>query len=244
MTGSSSPRPRFTIARGMLAIAGVAGVLEIVRTEIGGPFAVLMAWGGVTWGAWRVARRGSGWALAVLGMFAVPVGGVVVWQSLVPPAWIGPALSIGLAVATAPWLVAPGWAWFLTRPRRAPLGTRATPLLVLTLMGFPLATALTQWPLFAASFLVRPGLDRLADRVAAGAPVAWPQRVGPYTFIAGAVDPANPRNVALFIDTNPNGPFGLVRQVGLPPQPGTVRMILPTAYDIDLGGGWHLMSED
>lgn len=237
-------RPRFTIGRLMLVIAGSAGALAIVRTEIGGGFAFLLIWGAVTWVAWRVARIGRRWALGVLAGLAVPIGGLMFWVTLVPVDWIGLTLPLMLALFTAPWLVAAGWAWILADRPREPAPRRLTPILVVLLLGFPMVTALTFWPLHAAFWLWRPGLDRLADRVAAGAPVAWPARVGPYTFVGGTADPKNSRNVALFLIADPNGPQGFVRLIGPHPDYGTIRLILPSAYDFPLGAGWHLMSED
>ena len=81
----------------------------------------------------------------------------------------------------------------------------------------PLFTLLTLWPLrlgFAAS---RPALEHIADQVAAGQTITYPQQVGLFRIAGSVVDPSS-GSVGLLIDPNPNGYTGFVRvRPGTPP---------------------------
>src|SRR5262245_22961305 len=100
----------------------------------------------------------------------------------------------------------------------------------------PCLTVLTHWPLYLAFLVVRPALDWLADRAAAGQSIGWPQWAGPFRLVRADVDPRS-GHVALVIDPNPGGPSGFVRdRPGVPPGPG--KLILGTDLYVELGGGW------
>ncbi len=51
---------------------------------------------------------------------------------------------------------------------------------VVVLTMLPMLTQVTLWPLHVAFLTARPALDILADQVAAGKPVSFPQQAGVY----------------------------------------------------------------
>lgn len=144
-----------------------------------------------------------------------------------------------------PTVAAFGAAWAILATRRGEVPRRSPPsawLSVAVLTVMPLATLWTLWPLHLAFLTARPTLERLADQVAAGQAVGFPQRVGLFRVAGSAVDPIS-GNVGLMIDPNANGPTGFVRVL-----PGTS----PNRrgpfgcddLDVDLGWGWEYREED
>ena len=115
---------------------------------------------------------------------------------------------------------------------------------VIALTPMPAMTAVTAWPFQVRFLMAMPALERLADRVAAGQAVTYPQWAGPIQIAGSAVDPAS-GNVGLMIDTNPNGPSGFIRCRG--PQSdsyGCHRPFRGDWYHLSLVGGWCYHEED
>ena len=81
---------------------------------------------------------------------------------------------------------------------------------VIALAVMPGVTAWTVWPFRLEFLAARSALERVADQIAAGQAVSFPQSAGPFRLAASRVDPQT-GGVALLIDPNPNGPGGFVR---------------------------------
>ncbi len=179
------------------------------------------------------------WTLATLTNFLYAASCVA------PDVFLLGPLFLGWLIIVAPTVGALGRAWarLATRKGAAPRRSHAAAWLsVIALCLLPLVTLLTFWPLRLGFLLVRPGLDRLADQVAAGKATGFPQWVGPFRVARSTVDPVS-GNVGLMIDPNPNGPTGLVRvRPFIPPNRNG-----PFRWDdllVDLGWGWEYREED
>jgi hypothetical protein len=106
----------------------------------------------------------------------------------------------------------------------------------------PLFTLLTFWPLRLGFVTGRLALEHLADQVATGQTIAYPQQLGLLRIAGSAVDPVS-GNVGLLIDPNPNGYPGFVRV--RPGTPANVRgPIIGSDLNVDLGSGWSYRGDD
>jgi hypothetical protein len=142
-------------------------------------------------------------------------------------------------------IVAIGLAWCRLQTRKGLIPRRfeaAAWLSVVILAILPLFTLLTLWPLHFGFVIAKTALEHLADQVAAGQAVAYPQQVGLFRIAGSVVDPVS-GNVGLLIDPNPNGFTGFVRvRAG---SPAEVRgPIIGSDLDIDLGAGWSYRGDD
>jgi hypothetical protein len=145
-----------------------------------------------------------------------------------------------------PTLASLGTAWAILgarddgAPRRA---VEASGLLVFAMgLILPLAMFWTYWPLHVAFLAARPTLDHLADQVAAGMTVSFPQRAGPFTLQKTAVDRVS-GNVALMTDSNPRHPKGFVRlRTADPPNP--FGPFVGSNLQIALDGEWSFRDDD
>jgi hypothetical protein len=157
---------------------------------------------------------------------------------------LGFLFFVGMFVLT-PTIAVLGVAWgmLVARNVKSSRGViSAAWLAVMFLTVMPLASVWTLWPFRLTFLTVRPALDDLADRVAAGQVVAFPRWVGPFRLARSAVDPIW-GNVGLMIDPNPNGPTGFVRVRPTAPPNRTG----PFRWDdllVVLGGGWEYREED
>ncbi len=99
----------------------------------------------------------------------------------------------------------------------------------------PILTLSTLWPLRVAFLAARSSMDRLADQVAAGKPVGYPRRVGPFRIEAPAIAPVSGY---VGLKVAPKGiDTGFVRiHDGV--RPTTHGPFVGVNFDIYLGGGW------
>ncbi len=242
------PRFRWSIRGIMIAVVLVALPLAMPGdTKIVAGFLSITCIGilSAVWMAFRGYRRAAAYSFAVL-TAAANISYAA--GCIFPSSYLLIPLYFGWVFVVAPTLFILGAAW-------ADIATRATaqprrnPALawsfVLILTCLPLVTAVTLWPLHLAFTLWWPAMDRLADQAAAGTPVALPQQAGIYRIARLDLD-AGTGNVALVIDTNPNGPTGFIRinprspdRSGPPFGP-----ILPTDISIQVGESWWYQVED
>jgi hypothetical protein len=131
----------------------------------------------------------------------------------------------------------------LTRDGLVPQPFEAAAWLSVGVLAFlPLFTLLALWPLRLGFVTARPALEHLADQVASGQTIAYPQQVGLF-LITGSIVDAGSGNVGLLIDPNPSGYTGFVR-VG-PGPPAVVRgPIIGSDLNVELGAGWSYRGDD
>lgn len=240
------PAYRFTIRSLMIGIAILAGVLALyvwlreAAAVLSLPcLALFMAWRLLVGGHRRLA------AIAFWGL-AIPAN-VLFAAVCASPGSVSTALFYLWLFVIMPTLAGFGatWAVLATRGEVAPHRSRQWAWLwVIGLVVMPGVTAWTAWP-FRLEFLVaRSALERLADQVAAGQAVTFPQNVGPFRLAASRVDPQTD-GVALLIDPNPGGPGGFVRhKVSLAGPYGCFGPIRGDWWHMALGGGWCYHEED
>jgi len=210
-------RRGLTIGRLMLAVAGVALVLALVRAGDSGA-AVIGSYIGVAlglgFGAWRLGRAVGPrkaawlfWASAVGSSLSVIAGdaclpGLEAFFVILLEAVLMVPVVLGSGCANASASTAADG-----RGGRPRLLARTAIVLYVALI---FTTVVTQWPSGVVFLASRSALDRLADRVGAGNPPPPPVRAGRYWIVAYAVD-ARSGNVALITDPNPSGRSGFVR---------------------------------
>jgi hypothetical protein len=151
-----------------------------------------------------------------------------VWLFMVMPA----IMAIGLARCR-----------LLTRDGLVPQPFEAAAWLSVGVLALlPLFTLLTLWPLHLGFVTARPALEHLADQVAAGQTVAYPQQVALFRIAGSVVDPTT-GNIGLLIDPNPSGYTGFVRtRPGTPPD---IRSpIIGSDLNVDLGARSSYRGDD
>jgi hypothetical protein len=89
-----------------------------------------------------------------------------------------------------------------------------------------------------AFFTARPTLELIADEVAAGQKIVFPQRAGLFRVVGSYLDEAT-SSVGLMI-----GPTGFVRVCPGAPTKLSSHPIIGTEVDVDLGGGWWYREDD
>jgi hypothetical protein len=240
-----TPRARFTIRSLMIVIAAAA-----VLMALPGGWAVLAGMASFIClafavGVW-VERRGHR-RLAAVGFWAPAILINVLYAAacLTPILMLSNALLVAWLVFFAPVIGRFGvsWALLATRETAAPrrrAGRVWAAAVGLTLL--PSLTVLSFWPLLLGFALARPAMNRLADQAAAGQPVVFPRRVGPFWLLRAGVDPVSGQ-VGLMIEPNPSRPTGFVRVLRDDP-PGTRRPIIGTELYVELGGGWSYREDD
>jgi hypothetical protein len=242
MMEASIPRRtlgRFTIGNLMIAIAIVAGMLALpavwrwIVIVLAIPF---LSWVGACWlvsrGLRRLARSGF-WGVAVLTNI------LAVFFCIAPRPSSYAITTLGLVVDAIPTIAALGWAWVRLSTRDdavARQAREAAGLSVFLLAMLPILTLWTLWPLHVAFLAVRPRMERLADRVAAGKAVRFPRRVGVFWVVDSSVEPVS-HYPGLLIQANRYGGPGFVR-VYPGDTPNTHGTILGRTFDVYLGGGW------
>lgn len=238
---------RFNIRNLMLAVAVVAVLLAI---QIG-----LLAYHVHLWAlaipclfpalGWRLWRRGRRRIAAI---------GFIVLSASINLAYMVACLYFDYMINRTLWLtglvifvpaiasVGAAWAGLACRegvtPRMLP-----SPWTIVTLSATtPFLTLATLWPLHLAFFVIRPSLERLADRVEAGHALVPPALIGPFHLEGSGVD----RNgtVGLYTDSNPNGRSGFVRVH--PEATGSRRFdpLIGTDTSLYLGHGWSYRQDD
>jgi hypothetical protein len=144
-----------------------------------------------------------------------------------------------------PAIMAIGLAWCRlgTRDGLVPRRFEAAAWLSVIVLAFlPLFTILSLWPLRLGFVIARPALERLADQVAAGQTIGYPQQLGLFRIGGSRVDAAS-GNVGLLIDWNPSRDPGFVRvRSGTPTD---VRgPIIGSDLNVELGAGWSYRGDD
>ena len=236
---SRQPFGRFTIGNLMIAIAIVAGMLALpavwrwIVIVLAIPF---LSWVGACWLVSRRLRRLAGygfWAMAIVTNL------LAVLFCIAPRPSSYANVCLGLVVDAIPTIAALGWAWVRLSTRDdavARQAREAAGLSVFLLAMLPILTLWTLWPLHLAFLAVRPRMDRLADRVAAGKTVGFPRRVGVFWVVDSSVEPVS-HYPGLLIRANRYAGPGFVR-VYPGTTPNTHDTIVGLTFDVYLGGGW------
>jgi hypothetical protein len=232
--------PRLTIRRLMLVVGVVAGILGLYRS-LGSAYLVLLALSAIMAVlVWQVVRR-----LPRLAAWTFGVSAFLVNASVAPVcAYLcsigGFALMVLASISMFPLVLGCGSAWAMAGPdpRRFP---RAAAWSIVIVLGFlPISMMSTLWPLRFAFTLSRPSMDRLADRVAAGETLAFPEWAGLYRIVDAKREPRN-GNVALIIDADPSGRSAFVRVVARSESYGPM---VNLNFNVPVGGPWRYQNED
>ena len=241
MEASITRRPlgRFTIGNLMIAIAIVAGLLALstvwrwIVIVLAIPY---LAWIGARWLVSRGYRRFAGygfWGVAALTNL------LAVYFCIAPRPSSYKDTCLGSVVDAIPTIAALGWAWVrlsTSHDAMARQAREAAIFSVFLLAILPILTLWTLWPLHVAFLAVRPGMDRLADQVAAGKAVRFPRRVGVFWVVDSSVEPVSHYPGLLIRADRYRGP-GFVR-VYPGVTPNTHGTIVGLTFDVYLGGGW------
>jgi hypothetical protein len=226
----------------MLAVVVAAGLLAL--PAVGWIFAFpCLALLVARWLWLRRYRRGTAFGfggLAILGSVLYVVAGTY------PDYMLLPALFIGWWVVILPTIGGLGVAWadLATRDDAIPRRSWLVPCVSVVALAFmPLVTLVSLWPVRLAFLVVKPRMERLADRAAAGQVFGPPQWVGSFRLVGSEVDPAL-RIVGLIIDPNPNGRTGFVRIHPKTPAGRRLAALLGTDMNVDLGWGWSYLQDD
>lgn len=237
---------RFTIRSLLIAIAVIAGLLALPDDCRIVGFALSFPCLAIVYAQWLHAHgqlRTAGlwfWTLAIVinalytACSAFPgIHFVLLWL-----AWLFLVLPILGSFGIA-------WARLNSEGDGEPgLSTARAGLSVFALTLLPLATIWTAWPSQLIFLMAKPGLERLADQVAAGQPLTYPRWVGPYRIAGSAIDRAS-GNVGLMTDTSPGGPSGFVRDRRSGSGPYNCHApFRGDWYHLSLPGGWCYHVED
>lgn len=241
-----APRVRFTIRGLMIAVLVTAGLLSLPAR--GGPILIpilitCLSLGTARWFLLRADRR-----LAAFCFWGPAIMANVVFAALCvsPEVYFLGLLFVGWLLIVMPTIAGFGITWAILASRKGEASRRSPPaawLSVIALVALPVVTAWTLWPLRLGFLTTRPALERLADRVATGQVVRFPQWVGPFRVAGSGVDPTT-GNVGLMIDPSPGGPTGFVRVGPGTPSNQRHRPIRGDDLEVQLGGGWWYHEED
>ncbi len=240
------PAWRFTIRSFMIGVAILAGLLALpvglreVAALLSQPCLALFT----AWRLWAGGHR----RLAAIGFLSLAIPANVLFAALcVSPGMLSGALFLIWLIIILPFLAGFGAAWAVlaTRGEAAPRSFgRLAWIWVILLAVTPGMTAWTVWPFRLEFLTARSALERVADQVAAGQAVSFPQSVGPFRLTASRID-SQTGGVALLIDADRNGPSGLVRhKVSLNGPYDCFRPIRGDWWHVGLGGGWCYHEED
>ena len=238
-------RVRFTIRGLKIVIAAMAGLMALAVTSPG--LAILIPIPCLALiGSWWLVRRGLR-RVAGIGfwMLAIAINALYTVWCIAPGYLLVPGPFLGSWVLAMPAIGGLGVAWGILSTRSSAIprrlrGLAATSVVLLT--ALPLVTVSTLWPLRIAFLTARPGLERLANQVAAGTTVSFPQRVGVFQFAGAGFDRPS-GNVGLMIDPDPSGPIGFVRTRPVP-LPAERDPIHGSDLYVELGWGWSYRVED
>jgi hypothetical protein len=154
-------------------------------------------------------------------------------------------VSLGLMLVGIPSIVAFGIAWVqlldgegAVPPRTAEVGG----LLVFTMALLPIVTLGTFWPLRLAFFSSRPAFERMADQVAAGRTLVFPQHAGLFQINGTEIDPVS-GNVGLLIEPDRSHPAGFIR-LGPGPAARLSSTFWGSNLHVELGGKWSYGEDD
>jgi len=239
------PPEQFTIRSLMIAVAVVACLFVIPYTQNVFLLVLIFPFLALISAKWLVFREYRQVAALCFGGLAFLTNVLYTVACTYPHYMILPALFLGWFVIVAPMITGPGAAWAILATHETAVPRRASHkawLSVLAVTVLPLATVVTLWPLRLAFLTARPTLEVLADQVAAGRAVRFPQRAGPFQLVGTAVDPST-RNVGLIIDPHPSGPTGFVR-INRRTPPDRAGPFSASGLGVDLGCGWEYRQED
>jgi hypothetical protein len=186
------------------------------------------------------AERFSGWYargesitrwLALVALIAIKWE----WFSLQSPLSLFASLA---AIVLVPlWCLAVAASALQSRVAPKPLRWNRR-LCAIAVCGFLGVTALlTQWPFYAAFFVSRPFLNRLADDAAAGKNVSGWHWAGAWIIRDVRVEPDG--SVGMYFDWSGSGWCGVVRY-----SPSTTTPVGSNNGRRPLGGQWELVDED
>jgi hypothetical protein len=246
-TTKGKPRWRFTIASMTLAIAVIAGVLALpsVARVLAGLLCIaslyLIAARRIVEGGTRNRPLAAGtfWAVALC------VNLVAVICCLPPDYLVLGTVFLGLLLVGIPSLVAFGIAWVRLMDGEGaapPRSVKVGGLLVFIMALLPMVTLGTFWPLSLAFFNSRPAFERMADQVAAGRTLVFPQYVGLFQINGTELDPVS-GNVGLMIEPDRSHPAGFVR-LGPGPAASLSSPFSGSNLHVELGGKWSYREED
>jgi hypothetical protein len=247
MAAATKGKPpwRFTIGSMMLGIVYVAGLFSlpggwgIVAFALSIPCVFfVLAKRLVSSGELRKA------AYAFWGT-AIPINILTALGCAEPESYALFAGYMTTAVVTIPLMCFTGIAWLLLLRRNKSVSAHAkitAVFSVFVLVVLPIASLWTLWPLHVAFRLARPSLDRLADEVAAGKPLAFPVHIGLYSVAGSRFDPVSGA-VALLIESNPAYPRGFLRTQPRGPR-GQGLGVYGTNLCINLDGVWYYCDDD
>lgn len=235
--------PRLTIGRLMIAVAGVAVGLAVYRV-LDRNVAVVLPTGLIFVAVvrWAVSPypRLAGWVFLIS---AVPLNFLLWAQGTYGVGIGGMMLAMATIITIYPISVGCATAWWIARCRERPDSIRpAWSIAAVALAINPLLMFLSGWPLQVAFLISRPAFDRLADRVAGGEAITFPQPAGLYWIEAAAADPINATHVALILDNDPAGRSGFVRWNVRDGSAG--RLMHNLNFDIPLDASWRYQDED
>jgi hypothetical protein len=230
----------------MIAIVIVAGVLA-VPDELRAIAVVTSLPCLALFTVWHHLLRGRR-RLAAIGFWSLAIPANVLYVALCAfPGMLSLALLFLWLIVIMPMLAGFGaeWAVLATRPSGVALHSRPSAWIwVIVLAAMPGLTAWTVWPFRVRFLAARSALERVADQVAAGQAVSFPQSAGPFRLAASRLD-AETEGVALLIDANPGGPGGFVRHKGALTGPyDCFRPIRGDWWHVALGGSWCYHEED
>jgi hypothetical protein len=235
---------RFKIRRLMIAVAAIAPLLVGLRFP---PFLLTFSFGAcvaLAHGLWLAARRYKRLPAAAFGLAGALLN-VLCWR-----ASIAGSLTV-IAFGALPCLIATavvfgfGAAWCAAATRDLKLSRRSLVLrwtAVAVISIAPMTMLLTHWPFRLAFLVSRPALERLANEVAAGAPVTRPRWAGVFVIVGSAVDPKT-RNVGLITNPNPSGRSGFERY-GARGTRGAVGAFYNSWSKMELDQNWRYAEED
>jgi hypothetical protein len=236
---------RFTIRSVMIAVVLVAIPLAlpdgwgIVIAALSLAYLSVIGAGWMIYRGWRRQAAVSFWTVAASS------NALYAGCCIAPDYYLLIFLLLGWMVIIFPAIIAFGAAWAILASRPGAFPRRSGEvygLVVFLLASLPVLTLGTLWPLRMAFVAARPTLERLADQVAAGQTVNFPQQAGPFRLVKSAVDPVS-GHIALMTDPNTSGPKGFVRV--RPASPSSLAgPIVGSNLDVGLGGEWDYRDED
>jgi hypothetical protein len=240
------PVVRFTIRSLMIVVAILAGLLalpdglrEVAAVLLLPCLALFSAWRLLLGGHRRLAAIGF-WSLAIL-------ANVLFVAFCAFPGMLSFALFLLWLFVLLPTIAGFGatWAILATRESVVPHPSRQLAWMwVIALAVMPGVTAWTIWPFRLVFLIERSALERVADQIAAGQAVSFPQYAGPFRLVASRID-FQTGGVALLIDPNPGGPSGFVRHQGSHTGPYSCHSpIRGDWWHVGLGDGWCYHEED
>jgi hypothetical protein len=199
----------------MIAIAITAGLLALseglrgVAVALSIPCLALFS-------AWRLLLGGHR-RLAAIGFWSLAIPANVLSVAICAlPGILSYLLFLLWLYVLLPTIAGFGatWAVLATRGGVVPHRSRRSAWIwVVALAVMPGVTAWTIWPFRLEFMAEKSALERVADQIAAGQAVSFPQWAGPFRLVASRFDPGT-GGVALLTDPNPGGPSGFVRHKG------------------------------